>query len=116
MRKFADRIGYGGQVLRQTVARVKLNVSAVLECQQTDAVKFLLEDPFRPGETLLSQRGRHRLNPFGEFRDGWHVRTIRPRLGFTEVSRRLRRSRMDERRHKIYGAVRRNIPVQSSDK
>ena len=49
-RQLGDRFGNAGIVLRQPVAREKLNVCAVLEREQADAVELSLENPLRPGE------------------------------------------------------------------
>ena len=44
----------------------KPNVGAVLEREQPDAVELALEDPLGPGEPVLCERRRHRLEPFGK--------------------------------------------------
>ena len=64
-----DRLGDRRAVLRQPVAREQANVRALPEREQADAVELALEDPLRPGEPLLRQRRRHRLDPFGKGHD-----------------------------------------------
>ena len=40
----------------------------MFEREQADAIELALEDPLGPGEPLLRQRRRHRLDPFGKVR------------------------------------------------
>ena len=63
--KRADRLGDGRQSLRKTIARVQPDVVTLLVREQTDAVELALEEPVGSGETVLRQRCRHRLEPFG---------------------------------------------------
>ena len=65
-----DGCGQRRNVLRQPVARQQPDVAAVPEREQADAVVLALEEPLRPGEPLLGERGSHRYEPLGK-RDSW---------------------------------------------
>src|SRR5688572_26563433 len=62
--QLTDGVGYGGIVLQQSVARIQLDVGSPLEREHTYPVQHTFEKPFRPGESLLCQRRRHRHDPF----------------------------------------------------
>jgi hypothetical protein len=64
-RKVRDGFGQRGETLWQSVARIQLNLTAALVGKQTNAVELPLEEPIAAAESLLRQRGRHRLEPVG---------------------------------------------------
>jgi hypothetical protein len=67
-RQVRDRLYHCGVriVQRQPVAREQPDIGAILERDHADPVELPLEDPLRPGEAVLGQRRRHRLEPFGK--------------------------------------------------
>lgn len=66
VREFGNRASQRGNRLRQTIAREQFDWGTFLVSEQPDAVELPFKDPFRTVETLLRERGSHRLNPFGK--------------------------------------------------
>src|SRR5258705_10277790 len=71
VREFRNRARQRRDRLRQTIAREQFDSGTFLVSEQPDAVELPFKDPFCALETLLRERGGHRLNPLGKgFRHG----------------------------------------------
>src|SRR5215467_4885670 len=65
-RDFGNSSSHAWIILEQPIARVQLDIPAILERQHSDTVKLALEKPFRTAEPFLRQRSSHRFIPLGE--------------------------------------------------
>src|ERR1043166_947222 len=68
MWEFGNGVSECGDRLRQTIAREHFDSRTLLVSEQADAIELAFKDPFRTVETLLGERGSHRLNPLGKAR------------------------------------------------
>ena len=52
--------------LREAVAREEAHLVLLTECQKPNSIELAFKYPLRSGKPFLSERRRHRLDPFGE--------------------------------------------------
>src|SRR5262249_47204446 len=65
-RQLCDRLSNGRDVLRQPIPRVKPHLRALLERDETYAIKLTLEDPFGAGEPIWGRCRGHGFEPLWE--------------------------------------------------